>query len=67
MQQIFYYYLRLILGFGGPLLSGGAGPCPICPVGNQSLGTIARCFVLYRCVIDIKNFEQQRDLLNDMR
>ena len=37
MQQIFDYYLRLILGFGGPLLSGGPGPCPFCPVGNQSL------------------------------
>ena len=27
------------MGFGGPLLSGSPGPCPICPVGNQSLCT----------------------------
>ena len=37
MEQNFNYYYHFTSEFGGPLLSGGPGACPICPVGNQSL------------------------------
>ena len=62
VEKYFSYYLHFTLEFGGPLLSGGPGPCPICPVGNQSQSTVVTALTCNGKILKIYKRRYERHL-----